>query len=216
MLLVMATAAAGALLRIAEPVAPPKIPTAPSATAPIRPLDLPNFEFRGCHIGDDALAAFPYLNDPKKLNREPYCFNETTPSYLVCRDPTSYNSQRWGSWDISIGELPLYYIGFYVYDRKIAGMEFMVSVNLYDKARNMLVGKYGQPSTETLGSVQDLNGATFDDAVTNWRIKEGVLLLKKRSSEVDKSLVQFIATSATQQIEKAKAVSDGAEGKAVF
>jgi len=188
---------------------------AASAQTPTRAPELPSFEFRGHRIGDDALALFPYLEDPQKLGLEPYCTPEGVPGYASCWDRESYTN-FYGVVGQRLGDVPFGFLKYLVYERRIVGVTAMAHINLYPKLRGMLIGKYGEPAAEHVATVQSRAGATFDNMETEWRFKEGTLRLQQRGWDVDHCLLAFENPAVRAKLDEVQKAADGTKGRQAF
>jgi hypothetical protein len=84
--------------------------------------------------------------------------------------------------------------------------------NFFPKLREMLIGRYGNPTAEKVEQVQNRMGATFDNPVSEWQFREGTLLLERRYTDVNTGVLRFInpvVQSETQIRDQQKARMQG-------
>ena len=95
-------------------------------------------------------------------------------------------------------------------------MAMIVKSVFHDKIREMLIGKYGKPALTKNDTTQNQAGATFDDVITAWQFREGMLILRKRFARVDTSYLSFENSAVNAQINVQDAQKQQAAGKKAF
>lgn len=167
----------------------------------------PAFEFRGHRIGDDAHVRFPYLERGKQQEPMPSCYSQAysgAPGHYYCEDPelevvdldfTQYARKE-------IGGLPFQRLEYEILDGQLVGVGMTVASHDYLKLRSMLIGKYGEPDSETTETVSNRMGAEFSNVVSVWEFAEGDLVLKQRDGRLSQSGFRFVNPAAGAAIIK--------------
>jgi hypothetical protein len=147
---------------------------------------LPAFAFRGHQIGESIDANFPYWAqgyrglDRKSSHSLPYC-DKADNGTVTCTDMTVDN----------VGGAEIIAFNYKFFNGKLFSATMSFYTAYYSEVRGLLGGKYGNPTAERSEPVQNLAGATFDNIVTEWKFREGVLKLQMRFGEINTGILIF-------------------------
>jgi len=74
---------------------------------------------------------------------------------------------------------------------KVTEINISFSSEGYDEVFDLMSGKFGKPSKCEKSIVQNKMGATFDNIICTWAVGNGVMVLNKRYTNVDKGHLQI-------------------------
>jgi hypothetical protein len=175
------------------------IADAVQSSVPIVVVPLPSFEFRGHKIGDVVPAD---------------CKVNTLSQKTICTDKTSIVGPS--PFNKLIGDVPIQVFDYDYYNGLLYDFIMSFHTNFSTKIRDMLIGKYGQPTNESLGKLQTVSGAEFDDITSEWKFVEGTLTLDSRRADINTGWLVFTNQTVNDQIKADQAAKDGAKGKSAF
>lgn len=182
---------------------------------PAQAADLPSFEFRGNRIGDPIEKNFPYRNDDPRRRFDdglPACWPQNNPRELKCNDPTATAPEErpiFGRRPMLVprtvvGGIEVSKLHYEFIDARLVGVEMVFRFDDVETIKNMLVGKYGKPTSERIGLLGFIE--------TRWAFKEGNLLLTMPISPRYAASLVFENPKATRP----KTTADQAKGKKAF
>ena len=115
-----------------------------------------------------------------------------------------------------VGDVIVIWLRYSFYDGKLYGLNMAFSAMRWGDMRTMLVGKYGEPSSDVVHSVQNALGATFENFVTTWKFRDGVLKLTERYPDMETSYLEFEEPGAAEKIAASKAEIEKQKGSKAF
>jgi hypothetical protein len=115
-----------------------------------------------------------------------------------------------------VGDVPITGLDYQFYNGKLFGVTMFFHTLSYFKIREMLAGKYGQPSSEREEPIQNVAGATFDNIVSEWKFQEGSLKLRMRFGNVNSGMLSFDDPTVSQEIYGRQTQKHQAKGKKAF
>lgn len=97
-------------------------------------------------------------------------------------------------------------------DGRVSNILISLNHNGYDKMRQILVERYGEPTKIERSTVTSMAGASIDSERLSWVGVKNSVSLSERSDRIDRSLVVFSNNALTQSAEKKRknAVKDAA------
>lgn len=179
---------------------------------PNNPDAKPEFEFRGHKIGEHISVKFPRWN----MGGKDSCSNFFDKDIFLCDDKTTEVKTKSGIKYNKVGDVEISGISYMFFDEKLFGFDMSFRSDDFINIRSMLVGKYGTPSRENSDSIKSMAGASFDNIITEWDFKEGVLRLVMRHNKIDKASLSFKNPEALSLIGRRKGAQNQAKGKSVF
>lgn len=101
-----------------------------------------------------------------------------------------------------------------VRDGRIGALSVIVSSADVDAVVDAMTQKYGKPSSDKTGVLQNRMGASFDNREVLWNRPDGQISVTKRSADIDTGAVtmmtaSYISASPKDRQEKAKAAAKG-------
>ncbi len=193
-------------------------PTKPPASVPAPPL--PAFEFRGHSIGEDINTNFPYWREGYRGIDKDSCEGGDEHGVYECDDPTIIKVLDFqmlsGIKEKVVGDVIVIWLRYSFYDGKLYGLNMAFSAMRWGDMRTMLVGKYGEPSSDVMHSVQNALGATFENFVTTWKFRDGVLKLTERYPDMETSYLEFEEPGVAEKIAASKAEIEKQKGSKAF
>jgi hypothetical protein len=115
-----------------------------------------------------------------------------------------------------IGDIPIEVFDYEYYKNALYGFEMTFSTNFHSKMRDMLIGKYGKPTNETVDQVQTNAGVYHESVTSRWRFAEGSLVLRELSIDINTSSLVFENSVAEEQMRADEATKNQAQGASAF
>jgi hypothetical protein len=187
----------------------------PNQSAATPPPAKAAFEFRSHRIGDFLDSSYPRWRG-KKLYNKPGCAVESEGVGVVsCEDAESFS--KYERYHVRfIGDVAIMLLSYKFFEGKLYSLDMAFHVNWYSKIREMLAGKYGEPTRETASTIQNRAGASFENITTEWDFREGTLKLNKRYGQVDTSWLTFENPAVEEKIQAMRGAINKQKGKSAF
>jgi hypothetical protein len=187
----------------------------PNQSAATPPPAKAAFEFRSHRIGDLLDSSYPRWRG-KKLFNKPGCEVESDGVGVVsCEDAESFS--KYERYHVRyIGGVPVMLLSYKFFEGKLYSLDMAFHVNLYSTIREMLAGKYGEPTRQRASTIQNRAGASFENITTEWDFREGALKLDMRYGQVDTSWLTFENPAVEKQIEAMRGTINKQKGKGAF
>lgn len=143
------------------------------------------FSFRGAHIGDPKSKMQDHFSDKPLIKQNN--------GLEIFRD-TSIKEFKVDSWQAYLGDIPIESLDWEYLDDKLVGFSVIAKSTVFEKFRDYLIARYGQPDKIKKGTVQNAMGATFPSITLVWNTPDGLMLLMNPSTNIDEvalSMTQF-------------------------
>lgn len=171
-----------------------------AAASAALPAGLPAFEFRGHKLGE---AIDPIFTEGQT---ERQCRRASGGETLNCLDLQVS----------SVGDVPVEGIMYSYYQGRLYSVLMPFKNSSYPVLRQMLIGKYGQPTKESIETLQNGAGATIANDTAAWAFAEGALRIQSRTNRIDRGSLEFVNTAVNQQLAATLAAEAQAKGKDAF
>jgi hypothetical protein len=175
---------------------------------------LPAFEFRGHRIGEDIETNFPYWAQGFRGLDSPYCSKKENGT-VECDDPTVLRQGKYGS-EKFVGDVPINGLTYEFFTGKLYSVTMFFYTAYYSKLHEMLVGKYGEPSSERVEPIQNMAGASFENIISEWKFREGVLKLQMRFGQINTGMLNFFNPGVSHEIYARDSKRQQSEGRKAF
>jgi hypothetical protein len=165
---------------------------------------LPSFEFLGHRIGDSIHEIFPAPAEDGSKGR-PYCMNVAGRAFCY-GDP-----KIWFGSGCTVGGVSVK-LTYGLLNGKLATLTMIFDSESYQTLREMLIGKYGQPTYENFDFT--FRGVHYQgNRFSHWLFREGLLVL----TEVPKTgVLHFHQYTVTQEPQDPEAIQLRMLGKRTF
>jgi hypothetical protein len=169
---------------------------------------LTNFTFRGNHFGDPAeevirrsfkveewdKKGLPRYNTPKDVED---CLASITDSgESRCVDGHSDLNQL-----LEYDKVMIYYD---FYNKKFSGFQIIFPLQDFPGIETMLLAKYGKPHKNIQDTVQNMEGANFDQFISIWNTQHGPMKLYYRYPDLESGYLELEDTKVQAQINALK------------
>src|SRR5262249_25121635 len=143
-------------------------------------------------IGDGLTAKYPnWAKGRPNVLKGPGCdLYERSEAIITCDDTASFTTTQGLTYQ-RVGDVAVSSLRYKFYEGKLYTIEMRFHPNVHGNIRQMLIGKYGQPTNEAAQSIQNRLGATFENVVTDWTFNEGTLKLYKFDDRIDVGSLTF-------------------------
>jgi hypothetical protein len=179
---------------------------------------LPSFEFRGHRVGEPAPPAAEAppprlsLTGPRPV---PSPCVEAEYGQRVCNDQSLEEVGQYVKRKM-VGGVPVLFLRYHYHEGALFKVDMSFGSGDFSAIREMLVGRYGPPASETTGTVQNRAGASFETMETTWRFAEGTLRLRMRYPSIDDAYMDFVDPKVQARIDAAEAAAQREKGRATF
>lgn len=148
---------------------------------------LPAFEFRGHHIGEEINKYFPFWQQGYRGLDLSSC-EKNNGDTIVC-----YEAEA----NIGGSEVG---ISYWFYNRMLYSVVMVFDEESYSNIKTLVEGKYGKPLEEYNDHVQNAMGVIFNNTISEWKFREGLLKLHMRSGKIDTGALEFDDPTVDQKI----------------
>lgn len=156
--------------------------------------------FLGVDLQGDVKKSVPECTDPYGYKDKTLCYVELASSYKFNGLPSLGLSYAYELWATTT-------------DGSLQGIDLSANSKDYAKLKDLLVTKYGPPTTNAAGKVKTKAGAEFDNETLLWSGRKVTILLQKYSRDINTSSAfvsnneQTDRAAAKRESEKASAAS---------
>ncbi len=181
--------------------------------SPALSQDLPNFEFRGHHIGQNVHEAFPsFFSNPDEHGLDYYCATNKAGFEYACGDP---NIEKVNGYP-QLGDVRIISVRYKVFEEKIFSVVVAFDADAFSDLVPMLSGKYGKPDAIRTEELKTIGGGTVQNFIEEWKFKEGVLRISRYGASIRYGNIEFENAPISARISALENADYEAKGKAAF